>query len=133
MKTLSTLILAALVGLASAGSANAATGQTTANVNLRIGPGTSHAVLVAIPAGQPVSIIGCVSGYAWCDVVWGGYRGWLSAAYVTHLAVGVPMTMVSAQAIVPTVSPWVDARRDARVDYRVERRIDRRWERWTAQ
>jgi uncharacterized protein YraI len=133
MKKIAPLVLAALLGLASAGAANAASGLTTAAVNLRIGPGTGHAVLAAVPAGQPVTIIGCISGYAWCDVVWGSYRGWMSAAYVTHLATGTPLTIVSAQVRVPTVSPWVDARRDARVDYRVERRMDRRWDRWTGE
>lgn len=132
MKKIFTLVLTAFIGLASAGAANAVTGQTTVAVNLRTGPGTNHAVLIAIPAGQPVTIVGCMSGYAWCDVVWGSYRGWLSAAYVTHLSTGVPMTIESAQAFVP-VAPRVDARRDARVEYRVERRMDRRWERWTAE
>lgn len=128
---LTAFVLSAIMGLATIGGASAATGMTTTAVNLRIGPGTGHPVLTAIPASQPVTIVGCITSYAWCDVVWGGYRGWVSAAYVTYLAAGAPMPIAAAQSYVPAVSPWVDARRDARVDYRVERRMDRRWERWT--
>lgn len=128
---LTAFVLSTMIGLATIGGASAATGMTTTAVNLRIGPGTGHAVLTAIPPSQPVTIIGCLSSYAWCDVVWGSYRGWISAAYVTHLSSGTAIPIAAAQDYVPPVSPWVDARRDARVDYRVERRMDRRWERWT--
>lgn len=128
---LTAFVLSALIGLTTIGGASAATGMTTTAVNLRIGPGTGHPVLTAIPPSQPVTIIGCISSYAWCDVVWGSYRGWISAAYVNYLASGTAVPIAAAYPYVPAVSPWVDARRDARVDYRVERRMDRRWDRWT--
>ncbi len=106
-------------------------GVTTATVNLRIGPGTQHPVAAAIPARQPITIVGCLPAPAWCDVVWAGYRGWVSASYIHYTAPGYSVPITTVYHRVPTVSPWVEARRDARVQYRVHRRMDRRWERWT--
>jgi uncharacterized protein YraI len=127
---LTAFALATMLGLATMSAANAASGFTTTAVNLRTGPGIAHPVLVAVPASQPLTIIGCISSYAWCDVVWGSYRGWISADYVSYLSAGSALSIAASRAYVPAVSPWVDARRDARVEYRVERRMDRRWERW---
>jgi uncharacterized protein YraI len=121
--------LAALVLPATAALAHP--GLTTGAVNMRIGPATGHPVVIVIPVGQPITIVGCLSGSPWCDVVWGGHRGWISASYIHYAAPGraVPLTTVYHR--VPTVSPWVEARRDARVQYRVHRRMDRRRDRWT--
>jgi len=121
--------LAALV--LPAASALAHPGMTTGTVNMRIGPGTHHPVIVSVPVRQPVTIVGCLASSTWCDVVWAGHRGWVSASYILYTAPGysVPVTQVYHR--VPAVSPWVEARRDARVQYRVHRRMDRRWERWT--
>jgi uncharacterized protein YraI len=120
----------AITCLATAAPAVAANGLTTSAVNMRIGPGTNYQVIVAIPATQPVTIVGCVSGYAWCDVIWSGRRGWVAAAYLYDAVTLVRVTSVTAAGGIPMVSPWVDARRDARIGYRVERRMDRRWDRW---
>lgn len=112
-------------------SALAHPGVTTGTVNMRIGPGTGHSVIVAVPASQPITIVGCLSGAAWCDVVWAGHRGWVSAGYIYYTAPGYSAPITTVYHRVPTVSPWVEARRDARVQYRVHRRMDRRWDRWT--
>ncbi|WP_051402436.1 SH3 domain-containing protein [Lutibaculum baratangense] len=117
--------------LMAASAALAHPGVTTGTVNMRIGPGTQHPVVIAIPVSQPVTIVGCLSGSAWCDVVWAGHRGWVSASYIHYAAPGYSVPIATVYHRVPTVSPWVEARRDARVQYRVHRRMDRRWERWT--
>lgn len=57
---------------------------TTTNVNLRSGPGTAHGKTAVIPAGQIVSLRGCVSGYAWCRVDWSGERGWVYTKTLTR-------------------------------------------------
>lgn len=122
------VLLSALAFLAVGTAASTAhPGVTTSSVNMRMGPGTQHPVIVAIPGNQPVTIIGCVSGAAWCDVVWANHRGWVSASYIyyyTTPATPVPVTTVYQR--LPVVSPWAEARRDARVQYRV----NRRWDRW---
>lgn len=109
------------------GMAWANPGATTTSVNMRMGPGTQHPVIVAIPGSQPITIVGCVSGALWCDVVWANYRGWVSAGYIyyyTTPTTPVPVTTVYQR--LPVATPWADARRDARVQYRVEQR----WDRW---
>lgn len=103
---------------------------TTATVNMRIGPGTQHPVMVAVPISQPIVIMGCLPSAAWCDVVWAGYRGWVYASYIHYAAPGYFVPIATVHHRLPTVSPWVHARRDARVQYRVHRRMDRRWDRW---
>lgn len=131
MRFIALALATAVACLATLTPAAAANGVTTSTVNMRIGPGTSYPIIVAIPAAQPVTIVGCVNGYAWCDVVWADRRGWVAAAYLYDAVTAVRITTVAAGGGVPVVSPWVDARRDARVGYRVERRMDRRWDRWT--
>lgn len=123
---------AAFAGVFMASTAALAhSGVTTRTVNMRIGPGTQHPVVVAVPVSQPITIVGCISGSAWCDVVWAGHRGWVSAGYIHYTAAGYWAPMTTVYHRVPTVSPWVEARRDARVQYRVHRRMDRRWDRWS--
>lgn len=125
---LANLLLPALAAFTlSTGMAAANPGVTTASVNMRMGPGTQHVVVVAIPQSQPVTIVGCIPGAGWCDVVWASYRGWVSAGYIRYYTTpttSVPVTTVYQR--VPVAKPWADARRDARVQYRVERR----WDRW---
>lgn len=134
MRLPSILCGAALVWAAMATASPAASAVTTATVNLRAGPGSGYAVIVAVPASQPVVVSGCVAGRAWCDAAWGGYRGWVSSAYIRYAGAYVaPAPVVVYQP--PVVygprpvygAGWADARRDARV----ERRVNRRWDRWT--
>ena len=54
--------------------------------NLRSGPGLSHSLVVAIPAGAGhVTIEQCQPGddgrtrYNWCRAAWNGHRGWISS------------------------------------------------------
>lgn len=75
---LALLIGALLVPL----SASAESGFATTRVHLRAGPGTGYPVLAVLPSGAPVHIIGCLSGYSWCDVTWGATRGWVAAYYL---------------------------------------------------
>lgn len=121
---LATLILAGAAAIANPG-------VTTGAVNMRIGPGTQHSVIVVVPSSQSITIVGCLSGSSWCDVVWAGRRGWVSASHIYYTAPGYSVPVTTVYHRVPTASPWVDARRDARVGYRVNRRMDRRWDRWT--
>lgn len=92
-------------------AALANSGVTTGTVNMRIGPGTQHPVVVAVPVSQPITIVGCISGSAWCDVVWAGHRGWVSADYIYYTAPGYSVPITTVYHRVPTVSPWVEARR----------------------
>jgi len=61
--------------------------RTTANVNLRQGPSTAQAVLMVIPAGAKVILVGGqAAGYH--QVRYNGVTGWVASAYLT--GTGVP-------------------------------------------
>jgi uncharacterized protein YraI len=72
--------LAFTLGVAS--SAAARPGFATTAVNLRAGPSTGFPVVTTIPGGAAVDIHGCEAGYVWCDVGWGGTRGWVAGRYL---------------------------------------------------
>jgi uncharacterized protein YraI len=55
---------------------------TTTNVNQRAGPGTEYPVIVTVPARSYVTIHGCFTNYAWCDVSSQSARGWMAATYL---------------------------------------------------
>jgi len=79
----------------------AAPGYTLAGVNLRAGPGTAYPVVAQMPPGIPLEVQGCLAGNAWCDVVSGPMRGWISGRYLGSAVGGPPM--VSLQIGLPTV------------------------------
>ena len=78
---LTTAIAAAAFCVAVAPSALAAPGVAKGSVNLRAGPGTNYARIATIPAGARVNVLRCPR---WCEVVYGGRRGWASAAYIAR-------------------------------------------------
>lgn len=60
-------------------TAVAGPGNTTADVNMRTGPGVRYAVITTIPAGAPVQVFECSS---WCQVGFAGTHGFVSANYI---------------------------------------------------
>jgi len=68
--------------------AEAAVTTTTANLNLRRGPGTNHRVITTIPAGSRVDIHSC--GKTWCYLSWAGHRGFSNGFFlINHVTVAV--------------------------------------------
>jgi uncharacterized protein YraI len=57
-------------------------GYPVTNVNLRAGPGTYYPVIVVVPTHAPISILGCLGDYTWCDVLFQGSRGWMRSIYL---------------------------------------------------
>lgn len=80
-------------------------GFSTGNVNMRAGPSTANPVVATIPEGSPVEIVGCLSGWSWCDTVWAGYRGWVAGAYLNAAWQGraVPFVTYAPRLGVPVV------------------------------
>jgi uncharacterized protein YraI len=82
-------LMIAVAALAVTGGASstalARAGFATADVNMRAGPSTGFPVVTTIPDGAGVNIHGCVADYGWCDVGWGGARGWVSGAYLQFI------------------------------------------------
>lgn len=71
---------------------------STANVNLRAGPSTSYPVVVVVPRGASLVTYGCVADYAWCDVAFNAYRGWVSAGHIQVTYQGTTAVMTPAVA-----------------------------------
>lgn len=63
---------------------------TTANLNLRSGPGTSYSILAVIPKGTKVNVIS-VSGN-WAKVTYSGKQGYASISYLTKVATNIMVT-----------------------------------------
>lgn len=61
---------------------------TVANVNLRNGPGTNHAMIRVVRSGEEVTIVRCERN--WCLVNAGRDTGWLSQSYVMRLIAAPP-------------------------------------------
>ena len=76
---LATLPLLALPALSLA-----ADGYTTGNVDLFAGPDPGYPLIDTIPAGAPLDIQGCTSGWEWCDVIFQGERGWIAGNYIEY-------------------------------------------------
>ena len=64
--------------LLSAGAVSAAT--VTDNLNLRSGPGLSHDVIGAIPAGSDVRVLNC--SRSWCRVAFNDTTGFASRRFI---------------------------------------------------
>ncbi|AUT59570.1 SH3 domain-containing protein [Paraburkholderia terrae] len=74
------------VALSIASGAASAQSQAYTNqpVYLYAGPAQDYPVVAQLPAGQPVAVYGCVSGYTWCDVAIEQARGWVYGGYLTY-------------------------------------------------
>lgn len=83
MKNSTILTAGAFVAaLALPGYAVAQTATSTADVNMRAGPGTRFPVVTTIPENRDVTLLGCEQNFNWCDVSWANNRGWVFADYL---------------------------------------------------
>lgn len=83
-------------------TAKAATsGVSVTSVNMRAGPSTQYPVVTVMPGNASLAVYGCMADNSWCDISWGGARGWVSANYIHVFYKGQP-TVVSAS-IAPAV------------------------------
>lgn len=78
------LLAAATFFIAVPTTAFAARGYATNTVHLRAGPGTAYPIVDTISGGAHVTIHGCLSDHAWCDVTWHRDRGWMKASYLNY-------------------------------------------------
>jgi len=61
----------------------AQTAFTTQAVNVRAGPDRSFPLVAWLQPGTRVSVVGCIDGWRWCDVVVGFNRGWVYSRYLS--------------------------------------------------
>jgi uncharacterized protein YraI len=85
--------LAAVLAVVPAISSAQWGGYAARPLNLRAGPAAEYPLVALVPAGVPISVQGCLSGYQWCDVVAGPDRGWVYAKniYYPYRGANVPI------------------------------------------
>jgi uncharacterized protein YraI len=76
------LLVAALLTFATL--AQAQTAYTAKEARLRAGPARDYPVVALLPAGYPLTVMGCLSDYTWCDVVADSNRGWIYAGNISY-------------------------------------------------
>src|SRR5476649_349124 len=57
---------------------------TNSPVNMHAGPAGDYPIVTQLPGGVPVTVMGCISGYTWCDVVVPILRGWVYAGRLSY-------------------------------------------------
>jgi len=97
--------VALLAVIVYASAAHAATAVASASLNVRSGPSTKYAVVARLPAGAAVHVIGCTRSLRWCDISYGGIRGWVAGRYLASLR----SNRVAAAPIVPLLGLGVVA------------------------
>ena len=71
---------------------------TAEQLTLRAGPSPEYPIVMTLPAGLQVNVLGCLSDYLWCDVSAGSARGWAYAGNLTyyHQNQHLPLNSVAA-------------------------------------
>jgi uncharacterized protein YraI len=57
---------------------------TNNTANVRAGPASDYPIVTQLPGGVPVTVMGCISGYQWCDVAAPNLRGWVYAGRLSY-------------------------------------------------
>jgi uncharacterized protein YraI len=66
---------------------------TTRGVSMRAGPSTQYPKVGRLGGGAPVTLIGCLGDWSWCDVIYANLRGWVYAPYLSYLYRGGPVPL----------------------------------------
>jgi uncharacterized protein YraI len=105
MKRLTWSIATALV-LAVPSIASATNGFVTDDIHLRAGPAWDFPLIADVPSGTPISVLGCTSGWQWCDVLVYGDHGWLpgNAIRTNYQGQRAPIIVYGARIGVPIIS-----------------------------
>lgn len=101
-KLIQGIVFAAAMTMAT--SALAASAMVTTDLNLRTGPGTRYARILAMPGGAIVDVRGCTRGYRWCRVYWRGYEGWAASNYLARRTGGGGFDNYAASIGVPIIA-----------------------------
>jgi uncharacterized protein YraI len=79
---------------------------TSKAVNLRAGPDQGYPLVARLAPHRHVNVLGCVNGYAWCDMYAGHERGWVYGGNLTaiHLHHRVELIQYGALVGLPVVA-----------------------------
>ena len=75
-------------------TASTETRYTTANLNMRTGPGTSYSVILVIPKASSVQVISSANG--WAKIIYNGKTGYASTAYLSTTGAVTPSPTTSS-------------------------------------
>ena len=82
--------------------------KTTANLNMRSGPGTSYSAVAVLPNGTMGEVTGYpvfANGYTWYPVTVGGYgSGWAAGEYFDHVWPSATPTSTETPTIAPSAT-----------------------------
>lgn len=79
MRRTSLLVCFAALILAAPAVASAQRAFVLDPVEIYAGPGNDYPVVARLAPGVRVNVQGCLADYTWCDVAFGGNRGWVYA------------------------------------------------------
>jgi uncharacterized protein YraI len=68
---------------------------TNTTVNVRAGPAPDYPIVAQLPGGVPLSVMGCISSYQWCDVAAPNLRGWVYAGSLSYAYQGANVPVMS--------------------------------------
>ena len=95
------MFAAAAAGLAVSAPAWAQSrASTSMTVNLYAGPASDYPIVAQIPGGAPVTVMGCVAGYSWCDISVPGVRGWVYGGYLNYPYQGTAVPLLKYGAMI---------------------------------
>jgi uncharacterized protein YraI len=75
-------VAAGLLALPVAASAQSHA-YTTSWVNVRAGPASDYPIVTQLPGGVPVTVMGCIGNFQWCDIAGPNLRGWVYASLLS--------------------------------------------------
>ncbi|MGA7778140.1 MAG: SH3 domain-containing protein [Paraburkholderia sp.] len=84
---------------------------TNQPVNLMAGPDDGYPVVTGLGPNQPITVMGCVSDYTWCDVTLDDLRGWIYGDAINYPYEGnyVPLESYGAVIGLPVVVFSIDS------------------------
>jgi uncharacterized protein YraI len=84
---------------------------TNQPANLMSGPDDSYPVVTGLGPNQPITVMGCVSDYSWCDVALDDLRGWIYGDAIAYPYEGnyVPLQSYGAVIGLPVVVFSIDS------------------------
>jgi uncharacterized protein YraI len=105
-RALAAAAVSACFGLAAPSAFAQAQAYTSEPVDLYAGPSGEYPVVTELGPNVPVTVMGCVSDYSWCDVALPGLRGWIYGGYLTYPYQGgyVPLEGYGAAIGLPVVT-----------------------------
>lgn len=85
-------------------AASAAPAYTLDGAQIFAGPGDQYPIVAQFGPGVAVEVDGCLNDYSWCDVSYGGNRGWVNAADLAYGSRRVPILQYGPTLGLPTLT-----------------------------